>query len=156
VRRVPGGVAIVLTVALISTLSGACSLLPGYFHQVTAIRGRVVGTDLGPFQFRWLRQSFNVTDATLTLYEYRPQVELKGLKAVAATKTNSDGEFDFGTVAKGHYSLLIDVAHSHRLGGWFDVEVTDKVAPTKNIVVDVSPIRPDCTGGHEFIESKKS
>jgi len=40
------------------------------------------------------------------------------------------------------------------MGGLFDVEVTDAVKETRNITLDVSPIRPDCTGGHDFIESK--
>ncbi|MGA8437392.1 MAG: hypothetical protein WB762_13230 [Candidatus Sulfotelmatobacter sp.] len=51
---------------------------------------------------------------------------------------------------------MINVDRYDRMASWFDVEVTDTVAPTKDIVVDVSPIRPDCSGGHEFIESKKS
>jgi hypothetical protein len=32
--------------------------------------------------------------------------------------------------------------------------VTDAVKATKNITIDVSPIHPDCTGGHEFVETK--
>jgi hypothetical protein len=40
------------------------------------------------------------------------------------------------------------------MGGRFDVEVTDSVRITKNVTIDVSPIAPDCTGGHEFIETK--
>jgi hypothetical protein len=122
---------------------------------VTAIRGRVVGRNLGPLQFRWLRQSFSVSDATLTLYEYRSPARVKDLRKVAAIKTDGHGSFDFGAIPKGHYSLAIDVK-DHRMGGWFDVEVTDIVKPTKDIVVDVSPIAPNCAGGLEFIENKKS
>jgi hypothetical protein len=40
------------------------------------------------------------------------------------------------------------------MGGWFDVEVTDSVKATKSITIDVSPVHPDCTGGHEFIVTK--
>jgi hypothetical protein len=142
--------------SLISSIGGACSLVVGYFHQVTAIRGRVVGRNLGPLQFRWLRQSFCVSDATLTLYEYGSLARVEDWRKVSVIKADSHGNFDFGAIPKGHYSLAIDVKDSDRMGGWFDVEVTDAVKPTKDIVVDVSPIAPDCTGGHEFIENKKS
>lgn len=132
----------------------ACSLATGYFHQVTAIRGRVVGKNLGPLQFRWLRQSFSVSGATLKLYEYRSPVEIESLKEVATTKTDSEGNFDFGPLPSGHYSLDVTVQGSDVMGGWFDVEVTDKVKPTDSILIDVSPIAPDCTSGHELIEKK--
>ncbi len=70
------------------------------------------------------------------------------------TKTDSQGSFDFGTVPGGHYSLDVTVKGSDVMGGWFDVEVTDRVKPTESILIDVSPIEPDCTGGHELIEKK--
>jgi hypothetical protein len=126
----------------------------GHFHQVTAIRGRIVGKDLGLLRVRWLRQSFRVNDATLTLYEYRSSAKLEDLKKAAVIDTDSHGDFDFGEIPKGHYSLDISVKSSDRMGGRFDVEVTDSVRTTKNVTIDVSPIAPDCTGGHEFIETK--
>jgi hypothetical protein len=138
---------------LISSSGAACSLAPGYFHQVTAIRGRLVGRNLGPLQFKWLRQSFRVPDATLSLYEYRV-ARFEDLKKIASVTTDGHGNFDFGTVPKGHYFLDIVVKNSDRLGGLFDVEVTDAVRTTKDITIDVSPIHPDCKGGHEFIETK--
>jgi hypothetical protein len=138
---------------MLSGLSQACSLAPGYFHQVTLIRGRIVGKSLGPFGFRWLRQAFSVSDATLTLYEYR-SARIEELRTVASVKTDGHGNFDFGLIPKGHYFLNIIVKDSDRLGGLFDVEVTDAVKATKSITIDVSPIHPDCTGGREFIETK--
>jgi hypothetical protein len=125
----------------------------GYFHQVTAIRGRVVGKNLGILGFRWLRQSFSLHQATLTLYEYRV-ARLEDLRKVASVKTDDRGNFDFGSVPKGHYFLSITVLNSDDLGGSFDVEVTETVRATKSIMIDVSPIDPDCKGGHEFIEAK--
>jgi hypothetical protein len=92
----------------------------------------------------------------LTLYEYRSPARVEDRKRVAVIKADSHGNFDFGVLPAGHYSLAIDVKDSDRMGGWFDVEVTDTVKPTKAVVVDVSPIAPDCAGGHEFIENKKS
>jgi len=153
VSRVTRTIAVFLCIVLISSLDDACSLAVGYFHQVTAIRGRVVGRNLGPLQFRWLRQSFSVSDATLTLYEYRT-ARLEELRKVASVTTDGRGNFDFGSVPKGHYFLDIAVKDSDRLGGLFDVEVTDAVRTTKTITIDVSPIHPDCRGGHEFIETK--
>jgi hypothetical protein len=130
----------------------ACSWAVGYFHQVTVMRGRIVGGSWLPF--RWLRQSFGVSEATLTLYEYRWPAKIAELKKVAVIETDSHGNFDFGSTPHGHYSLQIDVKGSDRMGGLFDVEITDRVRTTKSVAIDVSPVHPDCTGGHEFIETK--
>ena len=135
---------------MLSSLSQACSLAPGYFHQVTLLRGRIVGKSLGPFGFSWLRQAFRMSDSTLTLYEYR-SAKMEELRTVASVKTDSHGNFDFGLIPKGHYLLNVIVKDSDRLGGLFEVEVTDAVKATKRITIDVSPIHPDCTGGHESI-----
>ena len=45
----------------------------------------------------------------------------------------------------GHYTLRIDG------GSLFDVEVKDLPRVTASLTIDVSPVSPDCTGGHEFI-----
>ena len=140
-----------LAFGLLCGSCSACSWATGYFHQVTAVRGQVVGSSWAPF--RWLRQSFSVGGATLTLYEYR--FPTKGeLRKVAVASADSHGRFDFGLVPKGHYFLDVQVKGSDRMGGLFDVEVTDAVKTTKSVTIDVSPIMPDCTGGHEFIETK--
>ena len=137
---------------MLSSFCQACTN-PGYFHQVTAIRGRVVGKSLGPLGFRWLRQPFSVGEATLTLYEYR-SARFDELKGVASVTADRHGDFDFGSIAKGHYFLNIVVKDSGRLGGLFEVEVTDAAKATKRVTIDVSPIHPDCKAGHEFIETK--
>ena len=144
-------------VVMISTFAWTCSLavIHGYFHQVTAIRGRVVGKSLGPFQFRWVRQSFGVASATLSLYEYRWPAKIEDLRLISSVDADNRGQFDFGLVPNGHYVLMVG-AQDSELMGVFDVEVTDKVKSTDRITIDVSPIRPDCSGGHEFIENKKS
>ena len=144
---------ILLIFAILSGWCWACTLAHGYFHQVTAIRGRVVGKDLGPFGFRWLRQSFGIHDASLTLFEYGG-ARFEELKKVAEVKTDDHGDFDFGPIPKGHYFLNVVVKDSDSLGGLFDVEITDSVRTTKSVMIDVSPIHPDCTGGHEFVETK--
>jgi len=143
-----------LIVATLGYEGHACNLVDGYFHQVTAIKGRIVGKDLRLFSFRWLRQSFSVAGATLTLYEYRSPANTQELKRIAVAQTDSDGKFDLGTTPNGHYILYITVKDSDEMGARFDVEVTDTVRPTEGLLIDVSPIRPDCSGGSEFIERK--
>jgi hypothetical protein len=141
-----------VTFALLCSLCHGCSWAVGYFHQVTAIRGRVVGSSWA--RLRWLRQSFSVDNATLTLYEYRFPAPIERLRKVAVTRTDSHGDFDFGSVPNGHYLLSIEVKDSNRMGDLFDVEVTDATKGTKSITIDVSPVTPDCRGGHEFLETK--
>ena len=154
--RVRRNLATLLCVSITSTLVVACSLAPinGHFHQVTTIRGRIVGKSLGVFQFRWLRQSFAVRGAHLTLYEYRWPARIDEMKLITAIRADAHGNFDFGSIPKGHYVLNIAVENPDLLGGSFEVEVTDAVRATKNITIDVSPIHPDCKGGHEFVETK--
>ena len=48
----------------------ACSLAAGYFYQVSALKGKVVGTTYHRLP-RWLRQSFAKKHAKLVLYDYR-------------------------------------------------------------------------------------
>jgi hypothetical protein len=95
-----------------------------------------------------------VNNATLTLYDYPWSPAVLDLKRIAQVKTNSNGAFDFGALREGHYSLGVSVEGSESLGGWFPVEVTNKVGSTEAILLDVSPMHPDCSGGQEFIERK--
>jgi len=67
---------------------------------------------------------------------------------VKTVETNSDGHFDFGPLKIGHYTLVIE-------GDQFDVEIKDLPRLTESVTIDVSPIFPDCTGGHEFILKEK-
>jgi hypothetical protein len=53
--------------------------------------------------------------------------------------------FDFGPLRTGHYRLAIDDKDS------FDVEIKELPQVTESVTIDVSPVYPDCTGGHEFI-----
>jgi hypothetical protein len=132
----------------------ACSWSIGYFHQVTAVRGRVVGKDLGLFQFRWLRQSFGVSDATLILREYGYPAKIENLRVTGRVTTDSSGTFDFGSVSKGHYFLEIHFRGDDSVRDLYEIEVTDAVRATKSITIDVSPFHPNCKGGHELLETK--
>ena len=63
---------------------------------------------------------------------------------VKTLETDSKGAFDFGSLRTGHYTLAIDDEES------FDVEIKELPQVTESITIDVSPVYPDCTGGHEF------
>jgi len=133
---------------LFASNTRACSLAVGYFYQVTALKGQVVGTHthiaLLP---RWLRQSIPRKHAKLKLYDYeQPWDDTSVVKTV---ETDDQGNFDFGPLKIGHYMLRIDD------NDIFDVEVKDLPRTTESVTIDVSPIQPDCTGGHEFIVRTK-
>jgi len=131
------------------SVCSACTFVDGYFYQVTDLHGQVVGRRLGPLQFRWLRQSFNAKGANLTLYEYRPSTRREHLKNIAAARADDGGRFNFNSIQEGHYILIVEAKD---LGEQrFDVEVTPRTKATTSVLIDVSPVRPDCTGGHEFI-----
>jgi hypothetical protein len=69
---------------------------------------------------------------------------------VKAVKTDDNGEFDFGPLQPGHYTLVVD-EKKWGSSDWYDVEVKDLPRSTQSVTIDVSPVSPDCTGGHEFI-----
>ena len=97
---------------------------------------------------------FSVSGAELTLYDYNQPFhwDMKP-PVVARTRTTPAGEFEFGNIKEGHYRLEILDPNRDDV---FDVEITNQVSKTKSILIDVSPIHPDCTGGHEFeVETEK-
>src|SRR5258708_6905635 len=140
--------AIIPLVLLSASPGSACTLAPGYFYQITALTGRVVGTHshhrVAP---RWFRQSFIRKHAKLALYEYRQPWEETLL--VKTIETDDRGSFDFGPLKLGNYTLGIDK------NVLFDVEVKALPRKTESVTIDVSPINPDCKGGHEFLVKMK-
>ena len=135
--------AIASLVLLSASLVSACSLAP-YFYQITALKGRVVGTHSHHiFAPRWLRQSFIRKHAKLALYEYRqPWDETLLVKTV---ETDERGSFDFGPLKLGQYMLKIDD------NDLFYLEVKDLPRKTESVTIDASPLNTNCKGGHEFI-----
>jgi hypothetical protein len=137
-----------LVLVLVSHTS-ACSFAIGYFYQVTALKGRVVGTTFHGLP-RWLRQSFAKKHAKLALYEYRwPRASWDDASLIKRVETDNHGNFDLGLVRTGHYTLRIDD------NDLFDVELKDLPLVTKSVTIDVSPVYPDCTGGHGFVVRTK-
>ncbi len=127
----------------------ACSLAWGYFYQVTNLRGTVVGTSVYVFP-RWLRQLIVRRKLTMTLYEYCSPCASKSLVPVKFVLTDGDGHFDFGTLKPGHYTLRV-AGEEWINADTFDLEVKGLPNPKESVLIDVSPIASDCTGGHEFI-----
>jgi len=139
--------AIALLVLLSVLQTNACVLAIGYFYQVSSLKGRVVGTHNLTYAPRWVRQSFPRKQAKLALYEYsQPWDETSLVKTVVS---DNNGNFDFGPLKIGHYTLRIDD------NDLFAVEVKDLPRVTESVTIDVSPIHPDCRGGHEFIVRSK-
>src|SRR5258708_37754365 len=138
---------IALTIALLVLLSAsqtrACTLALGYFYQVSALKGRVVGTHNLTYAPRWFRHSFVRTHAKLARDEYRHPWDESSL--VKTVETDNQGNFDFGPLKIGHYTLRIDD------NDLFAVEVKELPRITASVTIDVSPIHPDCKRGHEFI-----
>jgi hypothetical protein len=83
----------------------ACTFARGYFYQVTALKGRVVGSTWQGLP-RWLRQSLARNHAKLVLYEYLwPLASWDEAPVVRTVETDSHGNFDFGLLRIGHYML---------------------------------------------------
>jgi hypothetical protein len=139
-------VAVACVLLLVVSQGHACEWAIGYFYQVTTLKGRVVGTNSHFYLPRWVRQSFARKHEKLTLYEYRwPRARNSMPPSIRTVETDSEGKFDFGPLNTGHYTLTIGEEDS------FDVEITSAQKATETVIVDVSPVSPDCKGGHEFI-----
>jgi hypothetical protein len=143
-----------LVLLILNGNAQACSLVQGYFHQVTYLRGKVVDGSLGRLRFSWWRRLFPISRAELTLYHYDQPFDWNNKPpAVAKTRTTLLGQFEFGDIEQGHYRLEISDENHDDL---FDVEITNQVSKTKSILIDISPLDPDCTGGHQFeVEAEK-
>jgi len=143
-------------ILLFVSSAGPCTWATGYFYQIPSLRGRVVGARLGPLQYAgWLRRSFVRKHAELALYSYQWPIKARSdMYLVKKSKTDNDGNFDFGSLNQGHYTLIVDDsdwASSDR----FDLEIKTLPRQTDSVTVDISPNFPDCKGGHEFIIDSK-
>jgi hypothetical protein len=142
---------VITTFIALPPLAHTCSWANGYFFQVTCLRGKVVGVAKGNLRqmSRWVRQKVLRDDAGLTLYEYRwPVKDLSEMRVVKSVQTDKHGVFDFGTLPDGHYRLDIKGPWGEEL---FDVQVVQLPTRTASVTPDISPVYPDCTGGHELV-----
>lgn len=57
---------------------------------------------------RWLRQHVTRENVDLILYEYVRSAKLTDLKVVSRAKTDKNGNFDFGDLRTGYYTLRIE------------------------------------------------
>jgi hypothetical protein len=141
-------IAFILTLGVSRIL--ACSWAMGYFYQVTSLRGTVVGSKFPVLHsFRWFRQSVVRPQAKLILYDYCWPCDVRRLAPLKTILTDNDGKFDFGILKPSHYYLIID-DEKGSLSDWFEVEVKGPPNPKESETIDISPVSPDCTGGHEF------
>jgi hypothetical protein len=142
-------IACLATLAVSSVL--ACHWAIGYFYQVTSLRGTVVGSKFPVLHsLRWYRQSVVRPQAKLTLYDYCWPCDISTRVPVKTVLTGTDGKFDFGIVKPGHYYLRI-IDEKGSLEDGFEIEVREPPNPKESETIDISPVYPDCTGGHEFI-----
>jgi len=150
-RMTSAAAVIVLILTLGDSRLLSCSWAMGYFYQVTSLRGTVVGSKFPVLHsFRWFRQSVVRPQAKLILYEFCWPCDLRSLAPVKTVFTGTDGKFDFGILKPSHYYLRID-DEKGSLSDWFEVEVKEPPNPNESETIDISPVYPDCTGGHEFI-----
>lgn len=145
----------IVTIAFLLTLgiskAQACEWATGYFYQVANLRGTVVGSNFPVLHFfRWFRQDVVRPHTKLTLYDYCWPCDVGSLAPVKTALTGADGRFDFGTLRPSHYYLRIE-DEKNSLSDWFEVELKEPPNPKESVMIDISPVHPDCSGGHEFI-----
>jgi hypothetical protein len=130
-------------------------LIPGYFCQVTALKGQVVGSQNFILQsIPWLRQSLGRNHAELTLYKYSQTKSPATPPPLKTVTADSHGNFDFGPIPPGHYTLTIHEPTWNN-SDYFDVEIKFLPTPTTSVLIDISPAHPDCTGGHQILVKTK-
>jgi hypothetical protein len=100
-----------------------------------------------------MRQQVVRGNERLSLYLYTSSLKTQSdTQPIKSIETDKDGAFDFGALPRGHYTLLIEAPWGTDR---FDVEVTQLQQITESVMIDVSPVYPDCKGGHEFIVKTK-
>jgi hypothetical protein len=139
-----------LAIALLVVVQPAlsCSWAIGYFYQVKSLQGRIVGRERSFFNSQWLRHRSYRPGAKLVLYRYEHPWNLQEYNVVARTTADGNGNFSFGTITPGHYTLQVS---SNPLQETFDIELVDNKRATTSVLIDISPADPDCTGGHEIM-----
>jgi hypothetical protein len=117
-----------------------CTWAPGYFYQVTQLRGIVVGAEESSFLgIRWHGRPTARKQATLSLYEYRWPIKARSdMPLIKQTHTDAEGHFEFGLLQPGHYTLVIDEKNGN-WSDWFDVEIVKQPKETDRVTINVTP-----------------
>lgn len=149
--RIRAPLLVAIACAALTPAANPCTLAEGNFQQITRLRGTVVGVNSGDWRhpFRWIRQHVVRGDVRLTVCRYRPRVTSRyELSVVKVVRTDKGGSFDTCTLGVGQYTLVIDDPWGDN--SWFYVEISSLSKATDSVLIDISPVYPNCTGGHEF------
>ena len=82
---------------------------------------------------------------------FHPPSIVRPFKSITA---DSNGNFDLGPIPSGHYTLKIHEPTWNN-SDYFQVEIKSVPTPAASVLIDISPIRPDRTGGQKFIVKTK-
>jgi hypothetical protein len=114
---------------------------PPVLPHLARFRGQVVGKNLWIVQYRWLRRRFKAAGTTLSLVRVLPSTEYQGNvvrngERAGETVINSSGNFDFGNLTPGQYSLTVTYPGEDAVEFGF---VIDPSARSADVLIDASP-----------------
>jgi hypothetical protein len=109
--------------------------------RIARFRGQVVGKELWPVQYRWLRRRFKAVGTTLSLARELPSTLYQGnvvwrSERVGDVVIDKSGRFDFGNLTPGTYDLTVTLPGEDAVGFGF---VIDPSARSTNVLIDASP-----------------
>ena len=113
--------------------AGGCDR-PDY-HRISTLRGQVVGRALGALQYRWLRRRFIPVGTRLELMNV-PSHPGELSRRLGVQVIDQTGEFDFGNLMPGDYSLTVHVPGEDAYGVRFTI---DPSVQNRDVLVDASP-----------------
>ena len=109
--------------------------------HLVQFRGQVVGKQLWPVQYRWLRRRFKAVGTSLSVVRELPSTEYQGNivfhgERMGEIVIGKSGAFDFGNLTPGAYDLKVTYPGEDAVGFGF---VIDPSAPNTNVLIDASP-----------------
>lgn len=118
---------------------GGCEQPPHL--RIARLHGQVVGRSLSVLQYRWLRRLFTAGGTPLTVMKEGPDTSYQGdvfknIVVVAEKAAEAGGEFDFGELPPGDYSLLVGMPAGDSVSFGFSI---DPAASDNGVLIDASP-----------------
>jgi hypothetical protein len=109
--------------------------------HLARFRGQVVGKQLWPVQYRWLRRRFNAAGTSLSVVRELPSTEYQGNivfhgERVGEMVIDKSGAFDFGNLTPGAYHLTVTYPREDAVGFGF---IIDSTARSTDVLIDASP-----------------